>query len=93
MSSLFDWTVVFAGGLIAGVLGPRVWKVALAFGALAIFFVAVSIAWGNARGLPPATVLALDGGQVTQLVVVAYVCAVASVIMAARIAMRGRNAT
>ena len=90
MNPPLEWILVLAAGLVAGMRIPPGWKTVVALGGLAILFLGGSIAWGALYGISPATVLALKGGQITQLVAVAYICAIACAATAVRAGL-GRN--
>jgi len=88
-----SWILVIGGGLVAGVMTPPVWKVALAFLGLALFFAACSLGWAILENFALKSVLALEAGQISQLVVGVYLCAIASAVTALRAAFRGKHAT
>jgi hypothetical protein len=88
-----EWILVVAAGLVAGGLAAASWRASLALGGLGILFLAAAIVWGSTKGVSPSALLSLEGGQIAQLVAVAYACAVASAITAIRAALRGKHAT
>ena len=88
-----EWAIIVVGGLVAGFLASPAWKAVLGLSGLGVAFLATSLVWGNVRGLLPAALLILEGGQLSQLVAVAYACALAALITAVRTRFTRNHAT
>lgn len=93
MNPGLEWILIIGAGLVAGFLASAVWKAVVALAGITVVLLAISLAWGDVRGLTPAMPLALQGGQLSQLVAVAYMCALAAVIAAVRTGLRADHAT
>jgi hypothetical protein len=84
MSSGLWLSVIVAVGLIGGLLTTARWSAVWALVGLAVAFLIGSLSWGRIHGLQLVAILVLEGGQVSQLVVPGYICAVAGLTTVVR---------
>jgi hypothetical protein len=93
MNPPLEWILVVGAGLLTGVLAGPGWKSVLGLVALMFILLAGSAAGAWLYEIPPAAVLALEGGQIGQLVVIAYACAIAALITVIRTLLGKHHAT